>query len=148
MFGRVLTAMATPFDGNLHVNYTEAVKIARYLAENGTEGIVLAGTTGESPNLSPEEKLTLFREIKQAVGDSVKIIGGVGTYSTAESVRLAEKCSGLGIDGIMAVVPYYNKPSQEGLYRHFKAIAEVSGLPLMLYNIPGRTSINLLPQTV
>ena len=148
MFGKVLTAMITPFDEKLDVNYREAVKIARHLAENGSEGIVVAGTTGEAPNLSAEEKIKLFQEIKQAVGNSLKVIGGVGTYSTTESVKLARRCSDIGIDGIMAVVPYYNKPSQEGLYQHFKAIAEATDLPVMLYNIPGRTSVNMLPQTV
>ncbi|NLL52037.1 MAG: 4-hydroxy-tetrahydrodipicolinate synthase [Peptococcaceae bacterium] len=148
MFGKVLTAMVTPFDESLNVNYGEAVKIARFLAENGSDGIVVAGTTGEAPNLSAEEKIKLFKEIKQAVGDSLKVIAGVGTYSTAESVRVIKRCSDLGLDGIMAVVPYYNKPSQEGLYQHFKTIAEATDLPVMLYNIPGRTSINMLPQTV
>jgi len=148
MFGSVLTAMVTPFDEQLKVNYNEAARIARYLAENGSDGIVVAGTTGETPNLSHEEKLNLFREVKQAVGNSCKVIAGVGTYSTAESTELTKKCSGYDLDGIMAVVPYYNKPSQEGLYMHFKAIADETELPVMLYNIPGRTGINLLPDTV
>lgn len=148
MFGSVLTAMVTPFDENLQVNYVAAARIARYLAQNGNDGIVVTGTTGEAPTLTKEEKLTLFTEVKQAVGDSCKVIAGIGTYSTRESIELAEKVSDLNLDGIMAVVPYYNKPSQEGLYQHFKAIAEASGLPLMLYNIPGRTGINMLPQTV
>lgn len=148
MFGSVLTAMVTPFDDNLQVNYPAAAELARHLAQNGSDGIVVAGTTGESPNLTKEEKLNLFREIKQAVGDSCKVIAGVGTYSTKESIELIERISDFNLDGIMAVVPYYNKPSQEGLYEHFKAIAGSTTLPLMLYNIPGRTVINLLPQTV
>lgn len=148
MFGSVLTAMVTPFDENLQVNYGAAARLARYLAQNGNDGIVVTGTTGEAPTLTKEEKLTLFTEVKQAVGDSCKVIAGIGTYSTRESIELAEEVSDFNLDGIMAVVPYYNKPSQEGLYQHFKAIAEASGLPLMLYNIPGRTGINMLPQTV
>lgn len=148
MFGTVLTAMVTPFDDNLEVNYPAAAKIAQYLAQNGTDGIVVAGTTGETPTLTKEEKINLFKVVKEAVGDNCKVIAGVGTYSTKESIALVEKTSGLNLDGIMAVVPYYNKPSQEGLYEHFKAIAEATTLPMMLYNIPGRSVINLLPRTV
>ncbi|NLI92169.1 MAG: 4-hydroxy-tetrahydrodipicolinate synthase [Peptococcaceae bacterium] len=148
MFGRVLTAMVTPFNDMLEVNYEAAARIAKHLAANGSDGIVVAGTTGETPNLTKEEKINLFKEVKQAVGNSSKVIAGVGTYSTKESVELVNKISGCELDGIMAVVPYYNKPSQEGLYQHFKAIAEATELPVMLYNIPGRTVINLLPQTV
>lgn len=148
MFGRVLTAMVTPFDDDLQVNYSAAAEIARHLVRNGSDGIVVAGTTGETPNLTKEEKLKLFKEVKQAVGDSCKVIAGVGTYSTKESIEITEKISDLNLDGIMAVVPYYNKPSQEGLYEHFKAIAGATTLPMMLYNIPGRTSTNLLPLTV
>ncbi len=148
MFGKVLTAMVTPFDEKQNVNYSAAVKIARYLAANGSDGIVVAGTTGETPNLTKEEKINLFNEVKQAVGNTCKVIAGVGTYSTRESIDLVEKITDQQLDGIMAVVPYYNKPSQEGLYAHFKAIAEATDLPVMLYNIPGRTVINLLPQTV
>lgn len=148
MFGSVLTAMVTPLDDKLEVNYKEAAKLAKYLAENGSDGIVVAGTTGETPNLTKEEKINLFKTVKDAVGDSCKVIAGVGTYSTKASVELAESVSKLNLDGLMAVVPYYNKPSQEGLYEHFKAIAEASSLPVMLYNIPGRTAINMLPATV
>jgi len=148
MFGSVLTAMVTPFDERQNINYAEAGKIARYLAQNSSDGIVVAGTTGESPNLTSEEKLNLFQEIKQAVGDACKVIAGIGTYSTKESAEMAAKASRLQLDGIMAVVPYYNKPSQEGLYEHFRTIAEATDLPLMLYNVPGRTVTNLLPKTV
>ena len=148
MFGSVLTAMITPYNDKLEIDYSAVARIAQHLATNGTDGIVVAGTTGESPNLTKDEKLNLFREVKQAVGSSCKVIAGVGTYSTKESIEVTKKISDLGIDGIMAVVPYYNKPSQEGLYEHFKAIAGVTTLPMMLYNIPGRTGTNLLPQTV
>lgn len=144
----MLTAMVTPYDENLQVDYSAAAKLAMHLAQNGSDGIVVSGTTGESPNLTKVEKINLFKEVKNAVGDSCKVIAGVGTYSTKESVDLVEKISSLNLDGIMTVVPYYNKPSQEGLYQHFKAIAEATPFPLMLYNIPGRTGINMLPQTV
>ncbi|HHV63945.1 MAG TPA: 4-hydroxy-tetrahydrodipicolinate synthase [Peptococcaceae bacterium] len=148
MFGSVLSAMVTPFDDTLQVNYRAAALLARNLVQNGSEGIVVAGTTGETPTLSQEEKIRLFQTVKDAVGDSAKVIAGVGTYSTQESVELVAKITDLKLDGVMAVVPYYNKPSQEGLYQHFKAIAEATHLPVMLYNIPGRTAQNLFPQTV
>lgn len=148
MFGSNITAMVTPFDDKLEVNYQAAGRLAKYLADNGSDGIVVAGTTGETPNLTKEEKLNLFKTVKEAVGDSCKVIAGVGTYSTRESIEIVEKLSGYDLDGVMAVVPYYNKPSQEGLYEHFKAIARETDLPMMLYNIPGRSVINLLPATV
>ncbi len=148
MFGNVLTAMVTPYNDRLEVNYESAARMAAHLAATGSDGIVVAGTTGEPPNLSLEEKLTLFKVVKEAVGSSCRVIAGAGTYSTRESVEIAGKLDTLDVDGILAVVPYYNKPSQEGLYQHFKAIAEATELPVMLYNIPGRTSLNMLPQTV
>ncbi|KUO66037.1 MAG: 4-hydroxy-tetrahydrodipicolinate synthase [Gracilibacter sp. BRH_c7a] len=148
MFGSILTAMVTPFDENQEVNYSAAANLAQYLAANGSDGIVIAGTTGETPTLTMEEKYLLCRTVKEAVGDSCKVIAGVGTNSTKDSVLLTRKIDGLNLDGIMAVVPYYNKPSQEGLYQHFRTIAEATELPVMLYNVPGRTSANMLPQTV
>lgn len=146
--GRILTAMVTPMNDNLEVDYQEAGLLAKYLAEHGSDGIVVAGTTGESPTLSAEEKLELFRVVKEAVGKDVIVIAGIGSNSTASSVTLARKAVATGVDGLMAVVPYYNKPSQEGMYQHFKTIADATELPLMLYNVPGRTSANLLPETV
>ena len=148
MFGRVITAMVTPFDQKLEVDYLAAADLAQYLASNGSDGIVVAGTTGETPTLSMEEKYLLCRAVKEAVGDRCKVIAGVGTNSTKDSVQLTQKINGLDLDGVMAVVPYYNKPSQEGLYEHFRRIAEAADVPVMLYNIPGRTGINMLPQTV
>lgn len=148
MFGSVLTAMVTPFDEKREVNYTAAANLARYLAANGSDGIVVAGTTGETPTLSMEEKYLLFRAVKEGVGNSCKVIAGVGTNSTKDSIELTKKVADLNLDGIMAVVPYYNKPSDEGLYQHFKSIAEATELPVMLYNVPGRTSCNMLPETV
>jgi 4-hydroxy-tetrahydrodipicolinate synthase len=146
--GRILTAMVTPMKDDLEVDYQEAGRLAKYLAEHGSDGIVVAGTTGESPTISSEEKLELFRVVKEAVGKDVIVYAGIGSNSTANSVALARKAVATGVDGLMAVVPYYNKPSQEGMYQHFKTIAEATELPLMLYNVPGRTSANLLPETV
>lgn len=146
--GRILTAMVTPMNEKLDVNYQEAERLAVYLTEHGSDGIVVAGTTGESPTITPEEKLELFQVVKKAVGSKATVIAGVGSNSTDASESLARKAQDTGVDGIMAVVPYYNKPSQEGMYQHFRTIAEATSLPLMLYNVPGRTSANLLPETV
>ncbi|MDR1603739.1 MAG: 4-hydroxy-tetrahydrodipicolinate synthase [Gracilibacteraceae bacterium] len=148
MFGRILTAMVTPFQAQGGVNYAGAADLAAYLAANGSDGVVVAGTTGEAPNLSAEEKTELFRVVRRAVPAACKVVGNVGTYSTEESVKLAEAAQDTGIDGVMAVAPYYSKPSQEGIYRHFQAIAAATPLPVMLYNVPGRTVVNILPDTV
>lgn len=145
---RIMTAMVTPMNETLEVNYSEAERLAVYLAEHGSDGIVVSGTTGESPTISAEEKLELFQVVKKAVGPKTTVIAGVGSNSTAASVDLARRAQDTGVDGIMAVVPYYNKPSQEGMYQHFRTIAEATSLPLMVYNVPGRTSANLLPETV
>ena len=147
-FGRLLTAMVTPFDKNLEVNCTQAKKLARYLVENGSDGIVVAGTTGESPTLTRDEKLELFRAVVEEVGGQATVIAGTGNYSTRDSIALTQAAEKVGVDGVMLVCPYYNKPSQEGLYRHFKAVAESTSLPIIIYNIPGRTGVNLLPSTV
>ena len=145
---RIMTAMVTPFNDKMEVNYPEAEKLANYLIEHGNDGIVVCGTTGESPTVSAEEKIELFRTVKKAVGSKATVIAGIGSNTTDGSINLARQADKTGVDGLMAVVPYYNKPSQEGLYQHFRAIAEAISLPLMVYNIPGRTSINLLPETV
>ncbi|CDX02594.1 dihydrodipicolinate synthase [Desulfitobacterium sp. LBE] len=145
---RIMTAMVTPFNDKMEVNYPEAEKLANYLIEHGNDGIVVCGTTGESPTVSAEEKIELFRTVKKAVGSKATVIAGIGSNTTDGSINLARQAEKTGVDGLMAVVPYYNKPSQEGLYQHFRAIAEAISLPLMVYNIPGRTSINLLPETV
>lgn len=147
-FGRLLTAMVTPINEKSEVNYPEARKLAQHLVEHGTEGIVVASTTGESPTLTNEEKLELFRVVKEAVGSKAKVIAGVGSNCTQESVALAIRSTQTGVDGLITVVPYYNKPSQEGLYQHFHTIADATLLPIMLYNVPGRTSCNLSPETV
>ncbi|MBW4522232.1 MAG: 4-hydroxy-tetrahydrodipicolinate synthase [Scytolyngbya sp. HA4215-MV1] len=147
-FGRILTAMITPFAHDGTVNYAVAEKLAVYLAENGSDTLVVCGTTGESPALSWEEEYELFQVVKQAVSGKSKIIAGTGSNSTQEAIVATQKAEKLGLDGSLQVVPYYNKPPQEGLYAHFRAISEATALPIMLYNVPGRTSQNLQPETV
>lgn len=145
---RLITAMITPFDDNLQVNYSKAAELAEHLVEKGTQGIVVSGTTGESPVLTEEEKLRLFSVVKAQVGDRVSIWAGTGSNDTQHSVELSRRAEQVGVDGLLLVSPYYNKPSQEGLYQHFKAVAEAVSLPIMVYNIPSRTSCNLLPDTM
>mgnify|MGYP000073381476 CR=1 FL=1 len=148
VFGRVLAAMITPFDDNLEVNYQAAQKLAEYLIDNGNDGVVVSGTTGESPTLSFTEKVKLYQAVKEAIGNKGQVIAGTGSYNTQESIELTKRAEEIGVDGVMLVVPYYNKPPQDALYEHFKAIAQSTKLPVMLYNVPGRTSTNLLPETV
>ena len=145
---RLLTAMITPYDEELQVNYAKAAELAEYLANNGTEGIVVSGTTGEAPALSDEEKLHLFAAVKGKMQERIPVWAGTGSNDTRHTVELSREAEKIGVDGIMLVCPYYNKPSQEGLYQHFKQVAEAVALPVLLYNIPGRTGINLLPETV
>jgi 4-hydroxy-tetrahydrodipicolinate synthase len=148
-FGRVITAMVTPFKDDGGVDYAVAEKLAVYLAEHGTDALVVCGTTGESPTLSWDEEYELFLAVKRAVVGKAKVIAGTGSNSTKEAIAATQKADKLGLDGSLQVVPYYNKPPQEGLYQHFRAIAEGSpDLPMMLYNIPGRTGQNLLPETI
>lgn len=149
IFGRVLTAMVTPFKEDGNVNYAMAEKLADYLVSNGSDGLVVSGTTGESPTLTEEEKYQLFKVITEAVGHKAKIIAGTGANSTSKAISATKKASALGIDASLQVVPYYNKPPQEGLYQHFDAIAKsCPDVPIMLYNIPGRTGRNLEPETI
>jgi 4-hydroxy-tetrahydrodipicolinate synthase len=145
--GRLITAMVTPFSEDGAVDYDAAQRLALALLESGSDGILVAGTTGEAPTLITDEKLRLFELVKQAVGDRGAVIGNTGNYSTQESVELTRAASSTGIDGVLAVTPYYNKPTQEGLYRHFEAIANATSLPLMMYNVPGRTSVNMTADT-
>ncbi|MDX2271222.1 MAG: 4-hydroxy-tetrahydrodipicolinate synthase [Cyanobacteriota bacterium] len=147
-FGRVLTAMVTPFQDNGEVHYGEAARLAAYLADNGSDALVVCGTTGESPTLTWEEEYQLFQVVQQAVAGKAKVIAGTGSNSTREAIAATRKAAQLGLDGSLQVVPYYNKPSQSGLYQHFKAIAESSPLPILLYNIPSRTGASLQPETV
>ena len=146
-FGRIITAMITPFKEDGEINYDKAAELADFLSENGSDAIVLGGTTGESPTLSDDEKLNLVSRIKKTIGGKIKIIAGTGSNSTEHSIFLTKEAEKCGVDGIMLVVPYYNKPSQEGLYRHFAAIAESTELPVMLYNIPGRSAVNMTAET-
>ncbi len=139
-FGSVLTAVLTPFAEDGSVDYGVFWKLIRHLADNGSDGVVVTGTTGESPSLSKPEKIALFKAAVEAAGDRMKVIAGTGTYNTAESVALTEQAAGVGVHAVMAVTPYYSKPPQAGLIKHFTAIADASDLPLMLYNIPGRTA--------
>lgn len=148
-FGRVVTAMVTPFDDTGKVNYAIAEKLADHLVEHGSDALVICGTTGESPTLSWDEEYQLFQVVKNAVGNRAKILAGTGSNSTTEAIAATTEAAKLGLDGSLQVVPYYNKPPQEGLYAHFRAIAEACpDLPVMLYNIPSRTGQNLLPETV
>lgn len=147
-FGQLLTAMVTPYNEELEINYAKAGEVAKHLANSGSDGIVVAGTTGESPVLTAEEKLQLLDTVKKAVGNKVQVWVGTGSYNTKETLELSKKAEEYNPDGIMLVTPYYNKPSQEGLYQHFKTIAEGLSTPVMLYNVPGRTSCNLLPETI
>ena len=145
--GRLLTAMVTPFDEKGDVDFEQAKKLAHALLDSGSDGIVLSGTTGESPTLTTDEKMRLFREVKQSVGDKGVVIAGTGTYSTAESIELSQEAEKQGVDGLLLVVPYYNKPPQEGMYQHFKAIAGKTNLPCIVYNIMGRTGVNMTDET-
>ncbi len=147
-WGPVITAMATPFRPDGAVDYDRAAELARRLVQTGSTGLVVAGTTGESPTLTDEEKLQLLRVVKDAVGNGAAVLAGTGTYDTAHSVHLSREAQRAGADGLLVVVPYYNRPTQEGLYRHFRAVAESPDLPVLMYNIPGRTGTNMLPETV
>lgn len=148
LFGRVSTAMVTPFDHKGHIDFPKTTQLINHLIENGTESLVVAGTTGESPTLTKEEKLALFQHAVKVADKRVPVIAGTGSNNTYESIELTKKAEQVGVDAIMIVAPYYNKPNQEGLYQHFKAIAESTKLPLMVYNIPGRSSVNILPETI
>lgn len=147
-FGKVLTAMVTPFDQHEEIDYNATKNLVNYLIANGTDGLVVAGTTGESPTLTTEEKLPLFQFVVDVVDGRIPVIAGTGSNNTRASIELTRKAGQTGVDGIMLVTPYYNKPSQEGLYQHFKAIAESTKLPIMLYNIPGRSAVNMEPETI
>jgi 4-hydroxy-tetrahydrodipicolinate synthase len=139
--------MVTPFDQNLQIDFARVEKLVEHLIATGTTSIVVAGTTGESPTLSHDEKIQLFKHVVQQAAGRVKVIAGTGSNSTADSVNFSQEAEAAGVDGLLLVVPYYNKPSQEGMYQHFKAIAEAVQIPCVLYNIPGRTSINMDAET-
>src|SRR6478735_2765319 len=146
-FGRVLTAMVTAFHDDGSVDLEGTARVAEHLADHGHDGVVVSGTTGESPTTSTEEDGQILRAVVEAVGDRLKVVAGVGTNNTAHSVELAAQAEKLGADGVLLVTPYYNKPTQEGVTAHFRAVADASGLPVMLYDIPGRTGITIAEDT-
>jgi len=148
MIGRLITAMVTPFTEKGEVDYPQARRLARALLASGSEGVVASGTTGESPTLSRQEKLKLFAQVKEAVGTTGTVTAGTGTYNTAESVELTSEAEGLGVDACLLVVPYYNRPTPEGLYQHFRAIAGATRLPCIVYNVPSRTVTNLSAEVI
>lgn len=147
-FGQIITAMVTPFDQNENIDFQATKVLIEHLIANGTNGLVVAGTTGESPTLTIEEKKELFSYVVKVVNGRVPVIAGTGTNNTKESIELTKYAEQVGTDGIMLVTPYYNKPSQEGLYQHFKTIAQSTSLPIMLYNIPGRSIVNMSVDTI
>jgi len=146
--GRLLTAMVTPFDAEGKVDYQRAKNLARALLDAGSDGLVVCGTTGESPTLSFEEKLQLLAEVKSAVANRGTIVAGTGNYNTKESRELTKEAEKIGVDACLLVVPYYNRPPQQGLIEHFSAIAQATTLPCILYNVPSRTVANLAADTV
>ena len=146
--GEVITAMITPFKEDLSVDYVALEKLVNHLIENGSDAILVAGTTGETPTLSHDEETEIFEFVKKVVNGRVKIIMGAGSNSTQTAIESSLKAKRLGADAILTVVPYYNKPSQKGMYQHFSSIAKAVDLPIILYNIPGRTGVNMLPATI
>lgn len=147
-FGQVVTAMVTPFDSQGEVDFAATKSLLEHLIANGTDAVVVAGTTGESPTLSTEEKIELFAYVAREANGRIPVIAGTGSNNTRESIALTKEAGKCGVDGIMLVAPYYNRPSQEGLYEHFKAIAQSTKLPIMIYNIPGRTACNIEVDTI
>jgi 4-hydroxy-tetrahydrodipicolinate synthase len=148
VLGQVLTAMVTPFNEDGSVNIEGFKRLCTHLVDNGSDGLVVAGTTGESPTLTDQERLELFAAAVEAIGDRASIVAGTGTYSTAHSVHLTREAHGLGVDGFLVVTPYYNKPPVRGIVAHFRAIADVTDKPIVAYNIPQRVVLNLEPDTL
>jgi 4-hydroxy-tetrahydrodipicolinate synthase len=148
VLGEVLTAIVTPFQEDGSVDLDRFRELCLHLVGNGSDGLVVAGTTGESPTLSDDERFSLFETAVDAVGGRATVIAGTGTYSTAHSVHLTERAHELGVDGFLVVTPYYNKPPPRGTVEHFRAIAEVSDKPIVVYNIPQRVVVNLEPETI
>lgn len=146
--GRVLTAMVTPFDQEGKVDLPMAKRLARHLVANGSDGLVIVGTTGESPTLGHDEKLAMFRAAVEAVGSDGSVVAGTGSNDTAATVALSQEAEALGVDALLLIAPYYNKPNQEGIYRHFAAVAEATRLPIILYNHPPRTGVSIAPETL
>jgi 4-hydroxy-tetrahydrodipicolinate synthase len=148
VLGNVLTAIVTPFRDDESIDFDAFQQLARHLVEHGSDGVVVAGTTGESPTLTDRERLDLFRAALEAVGDDATVVAGTGTYATTHSVHLTEEAHELGVDALLVVTPYYNKPPQRGIVAHFEAIAEASDRPIVVYNIPSRVVINIEPETI
>jgi len=146
--GRLLTAMVTPFKESGEVDYEQARKLALALLDSGCDGVVVAATTGEAPTLTWEEELRLFQEVKSAVGDRGTLVAYTGSNSTAEAVEATKGAEKIGVDACLSVVPYYNRPTQEGIYQHFKTIAEATSLPIIMYNIPSRVVVNMTAETI
>jgi 4-hydroxy-tetrahydrodipicolinate synthase len=147
-FGRLVTAMVTPFDDQGELDLQRAQELALRLLDRGSEAVLVSGTTGESPTVTYDEKIRLFRAVIEAVDGRAPVIANVGDNCTDDSVEFARRVSAIGPDAMMAVVPYYNKPPQEGLYRHFRAVAEAIDVPLIMYNIPGRCVVNMSAETI
>ena len=145
--GRLITAMVTPFDDKGAVDYDQAKRLAKALLDSGSDGLVITGTTGEGPTLSSEEKIRLYAEVKEAIGSRGAVIAGTTDNDTAKSIELSAEAEAVGVDALLLTVPAYNKPPQEGLYQHFKAIAESTSLPCLLYNVTSRTSLNMTDET-
>ena len=145
--GRLLTAMITPFDEEGEIDYGQARKLAKGIIDSGSDGVLIGGTTGESPSMSDDEKLRLFGEVKEEVGDRAAVMAGTTDNNHRKSIELSKEAEKVGVDSLLLTVPAYNKPPQEGLYQHFKAIAEATSLPGMLYNVPSRTSLNMTDET-
>jgi 4-hydroxy-tetrahydrodipicolinate synthase len=148
VLGEVLTAIVTPFKADGTIDFERFRELARHLVENGSDGLVVAGTTGESPTLTDDERLELFRVAIEALDHRGTVVAGTGTYSTAHSVHLTREAHELGVDGFLIVTPYYSKPPQRGIVEHFRAIADVSDKPIVVYNIPSRVVINIEPETI
>ncbi|SDC61425.1 4-hydroxy-tetrahydrodipicolinate synthase [Terribacillus halophilus] len=147
-FGKIITAMVTPFDNEGKIDFDATTRLLDYLIENGTDAVVVAGTTGESPTLSHEEKIELFRHVVKTVGGRIPIIAGTGSNNTQDSIELTKEAEEIGVDAALIVAPYYNKPNQRGLFAHFEAVANSTKLPIMLYNIPGRSVVKIEADTV
>lgn len=147
-FGQLITAMITPFNQNEEIDFENTTRLVHFLTDNGTDSLVVSGTTGESATLSTDEKLALFEHVVKEAKGRAGVIAGTGNNNTRASIELTKEAERLGVDGIMLVAPYYNRPNQEGLYEHFKAIAEATSLPVMIYNIPSRSSVNIEYETI
>lgn len=147
-FGKIVTAMVTPFDQNGNVDLEQTTILVDYLIENGTDGLIVGGTTGESPTLTNEEKIDLFTHVVKVANERVPVIAGTGSNDTTSSIELTKEAEECGVDAIMLAAPYYNRPNQTGLYKHFAKVAGVTKLPVMLYNIPGRSAVNIDADTI